>query len=830
MPSVTFICDLHSHMCRSEIIGFLGGYWDDERQTLFVVRAFPCLSLDLHGEDTHVNVEMDPESAHRATTAIKNTGMSVVGWYHSHPTFQPDPSICDIQNQSQYQSLFTDSHKSNESDEKSANTTKKAPFVGIIVCPYDPNTKQKTSEMNMFRTTGFQPSGSRRNIVHLPMRVRARQLAYVSTQVATPNSSWNTIQSRLAWDHVYDKNMLKQQANKEQEVAAAAVVSVKEVTTTATKVTSPGYRGVVRTKEKGWAVYCIIAGKKHNLGIYEDIMDAAHAYDVGVKHLRGANVPKNVKSLSNLKEGEWEEYNLRKEVVHKAMFDILNKVVPYNEQLSWEIEEEKKKQLKEQQRQEFEKKRKEGKDNAAARLLAIQGKRVHKSITTEPRNSSSSSSKKKSKKKRSLACLDDKDSPSVRCTRSSAPSLSATGRPMREARTKQNHQEEIKGKKKKQQKVTGKNKKRITNMRKNEETKPELPRPFCCYDFCVKNGTKFGEISGKKITSRKSTTVFQVYACKTCKTQYVEARDGSKAYTSKKGVFSHLVMAALSTEDPTLYNSSLRSRTTVSLLLCRLHETKDSNELIRIFTMLNALVGTRGCLPVPTELEASNSIFLTTWSAGGADLISKLVLKKLNNCEPTNSAISTSLATSTYWTTLVSKAYGKLLRTMLYRQHSWYKEFDSATSSSSLSTNTSVASKINKNKRKLQNMISTDQEKFIMSAEQIQAKWSSEKKQRQAMAKKLVTTHGTNVSILVSEIVGLVEYYRVYRSRIIWEKEWKPNDGQTCRNKLLASVKRNASQLPLENSDQFAIDVVKYIESSWTRAIVKDRRTRKKLK
>ena len=52
MPSVAFICDVHAHMANSEIIGFLGGYWDAPRQTLFVARAFPCLSLDLEGEDT----------------------------------------------------------------------------------------------------------------------------------------------------------------------------------------------------------------------------------------------------------------------------------------------------------------------------------------------------------------------------------------------------------------------------------------------------------------------------------------------------------------------------------------------------------------------------------------------------------------------------------------------------------------------------------------------------------------------------------------------------------------------------------------------------------
>ncbi|KAJ3089351.1 Myb-like, SWIRM and MPN domains 1 [Quaeritorhiza haematococci] len=77
----------------------------------------------------HVNVkasamcEMDPESEMRAREVFAAKSLEVVGWYHSHPTFIPDPSIRDIENQAAYQTLF----KRDDGSE---------PFIGMIVTPY----------------------------------------------------------------------------------------------------------------------------------------------------------------------------------------------------------------------------------------------------------------------------------------------------------------------------------------------------------------------------------------------------------------------------------------------------------------------------------------------------------------------------------------------------------------------------------------------------------------------------------------------------------------------------------------------------------------------
>ncbi|KAJ1749839.1 hypothetical protein LPJ79_003404 [Coemansia sp. RSA 1821] len=128
--------DFHAHLMLSEVIGLLGGCWNAQERVLTVTRAFPCRALET--DDAHTNVEMDPDSELDVRHQITEAGLRVVGWYHSHPTFRPDPSIIDIENQTAYQSLFRD----NESSEE--------PFVGAIVGPYDPKLPGPVSVFNWF--------------------------------------------------------------------------------------------------------------------------------------------------------------------------------------------------------------------------------------------------------------------------------------------------------------------------------------------------------------------------------------------------------------------------------------------------------------------------------------------------------------------------------------------------------------------------------------------------------------------------------------------------------------------------------------------------------
>ncbi|KAF9908803.1 hypothetical protein EC991_009506 [Linnemannia zychae] len=128
--------DFHAHLMTAEIIGFLAGEWEPSTRTIHVKAIFPCRSLPT--EHNHVNVEMDPTSEFEVRQEIEKRNMRIVGWYHSHPTFTPDPSMVDIENQTSYQSLFKDEAMNEE------------PFVGAIVGPYDERLPGLSSVINWF--------------------------------------------------------------------------------------------------------------------------------------------------------------------------------------------------------------------------------------------------------------------------------------------------------------------------------------------------------------------------------------------------------------------------------------------------------------------------------------------------------------------------------------------------------------------------------------------------------------------------------------------------------------------------------------------------------
>lgn len=49
---------------------------------------------------------MDPVSQTQASEALAVRGYSVIGWYHSHPAFDPNPSLRDIDTQAKYQVCY----------------------------------------------------------------------------------------------------------------------------------------------------------------------------------------------------------------------------------------------------------------------------------------------------------------------------------------------------------------------------------------------------------------------------------------------------------------------------------------------------------------------------------------------------------------------------------------------------------------------------------------------------------------------------------------------------------------------------------------------------
>ncbi|KAG1691832.1 Histone H2A deubiquitinase MYSM1 [Nymphon striatum] len=115
------VADVHSHSVHTEVMGLLGGKYDRENHVLQILTCEACESLS-----TGVQCEMDPVSQTIGMEALQNSGYEIVGWYHSHPTFVPDPSVRDIETQKRYQDLFESQGEN--------------PFIAMIISPFCPGT------------------------------------------------------------------------------------------------------------------------------------------------------------------------------------------------------------------------------------------------------------------------------------------------------------------------------------------------------------------------------------------------------------------------------------------------------------------------------------------------------------------------------------------------------------------------------------------------------------------------------------------------------------------------------------------------------------------
>ena len=97
-PQVGMISDVHSHLCDAEVIGLLAGKYDVKKKILYIQFPFPCVSTVRSEDDGSTDVELDPVAEIAVRETIEKMGLQVVGWYHSHPKFRPDPSVIDIHN------------------------------------------------------------------------------------------------------------------------------------------------------------------------------------------------------------------------------------------------------------------------------------------------------------------------------------------------------------------------------------------------------------------------------------------------------------------------------------------------------------------------------------------------------------------------------------------------------------------------------------------------------------------------------------------------------------------------------------------------------------
>jgi protein MYSM1 len=155
-PEALLVADFHAHLSSCEVIGLLGGSWDPEKRALFVRSAVPCRRAA--GSEASTSVELCPGSEVEARAELARRGQTAVGWYHSHPVFEPLPSLKDCENQRNYQVLFRACGNGGGGGEAGANGGPASdgngnngkvdppappqavfePFVGFILSPYDP--------------------------------------------------------------------------------------------------------------------------------------------------------------------------------------------------------------------------------------------------------------------------------------------------------------------------------------------------------------------------------------------------------------------------------------------------------------------------------------------------------------------------------------------------------------------------------------------------------------------------------------------------------------------------------------------------------------------
>lgn len=126
------LMDFHCHLTKSEVVGYLAGVWDIVSHNLAVIQAFPCKSR-LGDKESAPFIEEE------IRLNIEKQGLSLLGWYHSHPECSPTPTLRDLTCQMEYQIKL-----------KGNSDATYIPCVGIICSPYNKSIITRESAMQAF--------------------------------------------------------------------------------------------------------------------------------------------------------------------------------------------------------------------------------------------------------------------------------------------------------------------------------------------------------------------------------------------------------------------------------------------------------------------------------------------------------------------------------------------------------------------------------------------------------------------------------------------------------------------------------------------------------
>uniref|UniRef100_A0AAR2ITZ1 MPN domain-containing protein n=1 Tax=Pygocentrus nattereri TaxID=42514 RepID=A0AAR2ITZ1_PYGNA len=159
--NVLLLMDFHCHLTTSEVVGYLGGRWDTTTQLLTVLRAFPCRTR-------LADREAAPVVEEEICQNLFMRGLSLVGWYHSHPRGPALPSLQDIDSQMDHQLRLQGSSNGFQ------------PCLGIICGPYYHGNQGVASTITPFWVV--PPPEQRPNDYGIPVAV---EVTYVQDNFLT---------------------------------------------------------------------------------------------------------------------------------------------------------------------------------------------------------------------------------------------------------------------------------------------------------------------------------------------------------------------------------------------------------------------------------------------------------------------------------------------------------------------------------------------------------------------------------------------------------------------------------------------------------------------
>ncbi|XP_074605480.1 MPN domain-containing protein [Brevipalpus obovatus] len=145
------IIDFHCHLTTGEVIGYLGGTWDESSHNVSILHAFPCKSR-LGDKERSTIIEEEIRQN------LEQHNLTVVGWYHSHPFAAPQPTLRDIDSQLDYQMVL-----------RGDSDVNYIPCIGLICSSYEPENPRPTSRYQAFWV--MPPSEYKPNEFGRPMQM-----------------------------------------------------------------------------------------------------------------------------------------------------------------------------------------------------------------------------------------------------------------------------------------------------------------------------------------------------------------------------------------------------------------------------------------------------------------------------------------------------------------------------------------------------------------------------------------------------------------------------------------------------------------------------------